>query len=70
MTGSDAHGGHSTADGMVETALEHVRILEKLDYRQSLVDAHAEGIRRHHDLNAVVRKIVQARFDQKDADRL
>ena len=24
----DAYGGHPTADGMVETALEHVRILE------------------------------------------
>jgi len=24
----DAHGGHPTADGMVETALEHIRILE------------------------------------------
>lgn len=28
-----AYGGHPTADGMVETALEHVRILEKLDYK-------------------------------------
>lgn len=27
-----AHGGHPTADGMVETALEHVRILEELKY--------------------------------------
>lgn len=28
----EAHGGHPTADGMVETALEHVRILEELNY--------------------------------------
>ncbi len=27
-----AHGGHPTADGMVEAALEHVRILERLHY--------------------------------------
>lgn len=27
-----AHGGHPTADGMVEAALEHVRILERLNY--------------------------------------
>lgn len=27
-----AYGGHPTADGMVEAALEHVRILERLNY--------------------------------------
>lgn len=27
-----AHGGHSTAEGMVEAALEHIRILEKQEY--------------------------------------
>lgn len=28
----DAYGGHPCADGMVEAALEHVRILEQMDY--------------------------------------
>lgn len=40
----DAHGGHPTADGMVETALEHVRILEKLDYRQMKLSIKATEV--------------------------
>ena len=40
----DAHGGHPTADGMVETALEHVRILEKLDYRHMKLSIKATEV--------------------------
>lgn len=40
----DAHGGHPTADGMVETALEHVRILEKLDYKQMKISIKATEV--------------------------
>ena len=40
----DAHGGHPTADGMVETALEHVRILEKLDYHQMKLSIKATEV--------------------------
>lgn len=29
-----SYGGHPTADGMVETALAHIRLLEQLDYRE------------------------------------
>ena len=43
----DAHGGHPTADGMVETALEHVRILEKLDYRQMKLSIKATEVPLH-----------------------
>ena len=32
-----AHGGHPTSDGMVEAALEHIRILERMDYRDMKV---------------------------------
>ena len=40
----DAYGGHPTADGMVETALEHVRILEKLDYKQMKISIKATEV--------------------------
>ena len=39
-----AYGGHPTADGMVETALEHIRILEKLDYRQMKISIKATEV--------------------------
>ncbi len=39
-----AHGGHPTADGMVEAALEHIRILEKLDYRQMKISIKATDV--------------------------
>lgn len=39
-----AHGGHPTADGMVETALEHVRILEKLNYTQMKLSIKATEV--------------------------
>ena len=40
----DAHGGHPTADGMVETALEHIRILESLEYDQMTVSIKATDV--------------------------
>ena len=40
----DAHGGHPTADGMVETALEHIRILESLEYDQMKVSIKATDV--------------------------
>ena len=40
----DAHGGHPTADGMVETALEHIRILESLEYNQMKVSIKATDV--------------------------
>ena len=40
----DAHGGHPTADGMVETALEHIRILESLEYDQIKVSIKATDV--------------------------
>ena len=40
----DAHGGHPTADGMVETALEHFRILESLEYDQMKVSIKATDV--------------------------
>ncbi len=40
----DAHGGHPTADGMVETALEHIRILESLAYDQMKVSIKATDV--------------------------
>ncbi|WP_127068546.1 MULTISPECIES: flavodoxin-dependent (E)-4-hydroxy-3-methylbut-2-enyl-diphosphate synthase [unclassified Veillonella] len=40
----DAHGGHPTADGMVETALEHIRILESLRYEQMKVSIKATDV--------------------------
>ena len=40
----DAHGGHPTADGMVETALEHIRVLESLEYDQMKVSIKATDV--------------------------
>ena len=40
----DAHGGHPTADGMVNTALEHIRILESLEYDQMKVSIKATDV--------------------------
>ena len=40
----DAYGGHPTADGMVETALEHIRILESLEYDQMKVSIKATDV--------------------------
>ena len=40
----DAHGGHPTADGMVDTALEHIRILESLEYDQIKVSIKATDV--------------------------
>ena len=40
----DAHGGHPTADGMVDTALEHIRILESLEYDQVKVSIKATDV--------------------------
>ena len=40
----EAHGGHPTADGMVETALEHIRILESLEYDQMKVSIKATDV--------------------------
>lgn len=40
----EAYGGHPTADGMVETALEHVRILEKLDYKEMKLSIKATEV--------------------------
>ena len=39
-----AYGGHPTAEGMVETALEHVRILEKLDYKHMKISIKATEV--------------------------
>ena len=40
----DAHGGHPTADGMGDTALEHIRILESLEYDQMKVSIKATDV--------------------------
>ena len=40
----DAHGGHPTTDGMVDTALEHIRILESLEYDQIKVSIKATDV--------------------------
>ena len=40
----DAHCGHPTADGMVDTALEHIRILESLEYDQIKVSIKATDV--------------------------
>ena len=40
----DAHGGHPTADGMVDTALEHICILESLEYDQMKVSIKATDV--------------------------
>lgn len=39
-----AYGGHPCADGMVEAALEHVRILEKLDYKDMKISIKATDV--------------------------
>lgn len=39
-----AYGGHPTADGMVEAALEHVRILEALDYREMKISIKSTDV--------------------------
>ena len=39
-----AYGGHPCADGMVETALEHVRILEKLNYTEMKLSIKATEV--------------------------
>lgn len=38
------YGGHPCADGMVEAALEHVRILERLDYREMKLSIKATDV--------------------------
>lgn len=40
----DANGGHPTADGMVDTALEHIRILESLEYDRMKVSIKATDV--------------------------
>lgn len=40
----DAYGGHPCADGMVEAALEHVRILESLDYKEMKLSIKATDV--------------------------
>ncbi len=39
-----ANGGHPTAEGMVEAALEHVRILEKLEYKEMKLSIKATEV--------------------------
>lgn len=38
------YGGHPTAEGMVETALQHIRILEQLDYREMKLSLKATDV--------------------------
>lgn len=40
----DAYGGHPCADGMVEAALEHVRILEAMDYYDMKISIKATDV--------------------------
>lgn len=40
----DAYGGHPTADGMVEGALRHVRILERMDYRNMVISLKSSDV--------------------------
>lgn len=40
----EAYDGHPTAEGMVEAALEHVRILENLDYREMKLSIKATEV--------------------------
>ena len=39
-----AHGGHPTAAAMVEGALRHIRILERLDYRNMVISLKASDV--------------------------
>ncbi|WP_301859778.1 flavodoxin-dependent (E)-4-hydroxy-3-methylbut-2-enyl-diphosphate synthase [uncultured Megasphaera sp.] len=39
-----AYGGHPTADGMVEGALRHIRILENMDYRNMVISLKASDV--------------------------
>lgn len=38
------YGGHPTADGMVEGALRHIRILEKMDYRNMVISLKSSQV--------------------------
>ncbi len=38
------HGGHPTAAGMVETALSHIAVLEKLNYREMKISLKATDV--------------------------
>ncbi|MCH4178459.1 MAG: flavodoxin-dependent (E)-4-hydroxy-3-methylbut-2-enyl-diphosphate synthase [Megasphaera sp.] len=40
----DAYGGHPTASGMVEGALRHIRILEKMDYKNMVISLKASDV--------------------------
>lgn len=40
----EAYGGHPTAAGMVEGALRHIRILEKLDYTNMVISLKASDV--------------------------
>jgi len=40
----DAYGGHPVADGMVEAALEHIRILEKMKYEEMKISIKATDV--------------------------
>lgn len=39
-----AYGGHPTADGMVEGALRHIRILERLDYPNMVISLKSSDV--------------------------
>ncbi|HWR39704.1 MAG TPA: flavodoxin-dependent (E)-4-hydroxy-3-methylbut-2-enyl-diphosphate synthase [Patescibacteria group bacterium] len=39
-----AHGGHPTAEAMVESALEHIRILEELDFHDIKISLKAHDV--------------------------
>lgn len=39
-----AHNGHPTADGMVEGALRHIRILERMNYRQMVISLKSSDV--------------------------
>lgn len=39
-----ANGGHPTASGMLEGALRHIRILEKMDYRQIVISLKSSDV--------------------------
>ena len=40
----EANGGHPTAEAMVEGALRHIRILERLDYRNMVISLKASDV--------------------------
>lgn len=40
----DMYDGHPTAEGMVEGALRHIRILEKLDYKKMVISLKASDV--------------------------